>query len=313
MQHTRKPQNRHASPDRPPRQSPLARAEPRCAAALFDPDAQRRQGRRSRSRKLGLPYEGHRLSFAHNDQFTPEFLALNPNNKIPAILDPHGPGGQPLGLFESGAILIYLAEKTGKFLSSDPRRRIETLQWLMWQMGGVGPMLGQFGYFHTFAGKEIDDKRPLERYRAESARLLRVLDGQLAGRDWITGDILIADIAVAPWMRTMLTALPRRARPAGLGSAGTRLRVVRALRGPARRATRRAGPGGDPDVSRSGVQRKLNIPLESAAPRVRQATLFRRAQVRRGPPLPMSRPLWQKGPTDPDGAVPCPISPPAGR
>ena len=155
--------------------------------------------------ETGLPYEGHRLSFALNDQFTPEFLALTPNNKIPAILDPHGPGGQPLGLFESGAILIYLAEKTGKFLSSDPRRRIETLQWLMWQMGGVGPMLGQFGYFHTFAGKEIDDKRPLERYRAESARLLRVLDGHLAGRDWITGDFSIADIAVAPWIRTMLT------------------------------------------------------------------------------------------------------------
>lgn len=155
--------------------------------------------------ETGLPYEGHRLSFAENDQFTPEFLALNPNNKIPAILDPGGPGGEPLALFESGAILIYLAEKTGKFLPTDPRERLQTLQWLMWQMGGVGPMFGQLGYFHSFAGKEIEDKRPHERYRAEVERLLRVLDGQLGGRDWIVGAFSIADIAVAPWVRTLLT------------------------------------------------------------------------------------------------------------
>ncbi|MCC0078450.1 MAG: glutathione S-transferase N-terminal domain-containing protein [Rhodobacter sp.] len=155
--------------------------------------------------ETGLPYEGHRLSFAENDQFTPEFLSLNPNNKIPAILDPNGPGGKPLALFESGAILVYLAEKTGKFLSSDPVTRVQTLQWLMWQMGGVGPMFGQFGYFHAFAGKEIEDKRPVERYRAETERLLRVLDGQLDGRDWIVGDFSIADIATGPWVRTLLT------------------------------------------------------------------------------------------------------------
>lgn len=154
--------------------------------------------------EMGIPYEGHRLSFADNDQFTAEFLALNPNNKIPAILDPDGPGGQPLALFESGAILIYLAEKSGKFLSPDPIARMHTLQWLMWQMGGLGPMFGQLGFFHKFAGKEIEDRRPHERYRAESARLLAVLDGQLEGRDWIVGDYSIADMAVGPWVRTLV-------------------------------------------------------------------------------------------------------------
>ncbi len=153
--------------------------------------------------ELGLPYEGHRVNFGTNDQMTPEFLALNPNNKIPAILDPDGPGGQPLALFESGAILLYLAEKTGKLLPSDPALRWQAVQWLMWQMGGAGPMFGQLGFFHRFAGKEIEDKRPFERYRAESERLLKVLDGQLEGRDWIVGDYSIADIAVAPWVRSL--------------------------------------------------------------------------------------------------------------
>lgn len=153
--------------------------------------------------EMGIPYEGHRLSFAENDQLTPEFLALNPNNKIPAIIDPDGPGGQPVALFESGAILIYLAEKTGKFLSSDPIVRLHTLQWLMWQMGGVGPMFGQLGFFHKFAGREIEDKRPYERYRAESARLLKVLEGQLEGRDFVVGDYSIADMAIVPWVRTL--------------------------------------------------------------------------------------------------------------
>ncbi|WP_323036597.1 glutathione S-transferase N-terminal domain-containing protein [Pararhodobacter sp.] len=155
--------------------------------------------------ELAIPYEAHRLSFAEGDQFTPEFLALNPNNKIPAILDPNGPGGKPLALFESGAILIYLAEKAGRLIPADPVDRLLTLQWLMWQMGGVGPMFGQLGYFHTFAGKDIEDKRPFERYRAETARLLTVLDGQLEGRDWVTGEFSIADIAIAPWVRTVLT------------------------------------------------------------------------------------------------------------
>lgn len=155
--------------------------------------------------ELGLPYEAHLVSFDTRDQFSPEFLSLNPNNKIPAILDPDGPGGQPLALWESGAILIYLAEKTGRFLPSDPAKRYETLQWLMFQMGGIGPMFGQVGFFHLYAGKDFEDKRPRDRYVAESARLLGVLDQRLAGRDWIMGDqYTIADIAILPWVRNLV-------------------------------------------------------------------------------------------------------------
>ncbi|QEI06501.1 glutathione S-transferase [Pigmentiphaga aceris] len=154
--------------------------------------------------ELGLPYEPHRVAFDTNDQLSPEFLSLNPNNKIPAILDPNGPGGKPLALFESGAILIYLAEKTGKFLPQDPALRYETIQWLMFQMGGVGPMFGQLGFFHKFAGKEFEDKRPRDRYVAESRRLLGVLDKRLADRAWIMGDeYTIADIAIFPWVRLL--------------------------------------------------------------------------------------------------------------
>jgi GST-like protein len=155
--------------------------------------------------ETGLPYEPHLVSFDSSDQFSPEFLALNPNNKIPAIIDPHGPGGQPLALFESGAILVYLAEKTGQFCPKDPAARYETLQWLMWQMGGVGPMFGQLGFFHKFAGKDWEDKRPRDRYVAESKRLLAVLEQRLAGRDWIMGpEYTIADIAVFPWVRNLV-------------------------------------------------------------------------------------------------------------
>ncbi|MBO9678868.1 MAG: glutathione S-transferase N-terminal domain-containing protein [Acidovorax sp.] len=155
--------------------------------------------------ETGLPYEPHLVSFDSSDQFSPEFLALNPNNKIPAILDPNGPGGQPLALFESGAILVYLAEKTGQFLPKDPAARYETLQWVMWQMGGVGPMFGQLGFFHKFAGKDYEDKRPRDRYVAESQRLLGVLEQRLTGRDWIMGpEYTIADIAVFPWVRNLV-------------------------------------------------------------------------------------------------------------
>jgi GST-like protein len=155
--------------------------------------------------EIGLPYEAHLVSFDSNDQFSPEFLSLNPNNKIPAILDPHGPGGQPLPLFESGAILIYLAEKTGKLLPTDAARRYETLQWLMFQMGGIGPMFGQVGFFTIFAGKDYEDKRPRDRYVAESRRLLGVLNQRLQGRQWIMGDdYSIADIAIFPWVRNLL-------------------------------------------------------------------------------------------------------------
>jgi len=135
---------------------------------------------------------------------TPEFLSLNPNNKIPAILDPDGPGGKPLGLFESGAILVYLAEKSGQLLSQDAAERYQTLQWLMFQMGGVGPMFGQLGFFHKFAGKDYDDKRPRDRYVAESRRLVGVLDKHLAGREWIMDTYSIADIAIFPWVRNLI-------------------------------------------------------------------------------------------------------------
>ncbi|WP_199154570.1 glutathione S-transferase N-terminal domain-containing protein [Chromobacterium sp. ASV23] len=155
--------------------------------------------------ETGLPYEAHAVSFERNEQLSPEFLSLNPNNKIPAILDPNGPGGKPLALFESGAILIYLAEKTGKLLPADPARRYETLQWLMFQMGGIGPMFGQLGFFHKFAGKDYEDKRPRDRYVAESRRLLGVLEGRMAGRQWMMGDeYTIADIAIWPWVRNLV-------------------------------------------------------------------------------------------------------------
>lgn len=154
--------------------------------------------------EVGIPYEAHRVDIQANEQFSPEFLALNPNNKIPAILDPHGPGGQPLALFESGAILIYLAEKSGQLLPLDAVQRYETLQWLMWQMGGAGPMFGQVGFFTRYGGKDFEDKRPMQRYVNESKRLLGVLDLQLAGREWIMGDnYSIADIAVLPWIRCL--------------------------------------------------------------------------------------------------------------
>ena len=155
--------------------------------------------------EIGMPYEAHRVSFETQDQLTPEFMSLNPNNKIPAIIDPDGPGGQPLALFESGAILFYLAEKSGQLLAPGAAGRYETLQWLMFQMGGIGPMFGQLGFFHKFAGKAFEDKRPRDRYVAESRRLLAVLNQRLVGRDWIMGEAYtIADIAVFPWVRNLL-------------------------------------------------------------------------------------------------------------
>jgi GST-like protein len=155
--------------------------------------------------EASVPYEAHKVDFASNDQLSPEFLALNPNNKIPAIIDPAGPGGAPLALFESGAILIYLADKAGFGWPAAPAARYETIQWLMFQVGGVGPMFGQVGYFHKFAGRELEDKRPRDRYVAEARRLLGVLDRRLAGRAWIMGDdYTIADIAMFPWVRGLV-------------------------------------------------------------------------------------------------------------
>jgi GST-like protein len=155
--------------------------------------------------ELGLPYEPHLVSFDTNDQTSSEFLSLNPNNKIPAILDPNGPGGQPLALFESGAILVYLDDKTGQLIPQNAAARYETIQWLMWQMGGVGPMFGQLGFFHKFAGKDYEDKRPRDRYVTESKRLLGVLNQRLAGRAWVMGEqYTIADIAIFPWVRNLV-------------------------------------------------------------------------------------------------------------
>jgi GST-like protein len=155
--------------------------------------------------EIGLPYEPHLVALGKNETWTPEFLSLNPNGKIPAIIDPDGPDGAPLALFESGAILIYLAEKTGKLLPAEPARRYETIQWVFFQMAAIGPMFGQVGYFHKFAGRQIEDKRPLERYRAESKRLLGVLETRLAGRDWIMGeDYTIADISLLGWVRNLI-------------------------------------------------------------------------------------------------------------
>ncbi|WP_036139163.1 glutathione S-transferase N-terminal domain-containing protein [Luteibacter sp. 9135] len=156
--------------------------------------------------ELGLPYEVHLVDIMKNESKLPEFESLNPNGKIPAMIDPDGPGGIPLALSESGAMLLYLAEKTGRFLPQDPAKRWETIQWLFFQMGGIGPMFGQVGFFHKFAGREYEDKRPLERYVAEAKRLLGVLDRQLDGKAWIVGDeYTIADIATLGWVNTLLT------------------------------------------------------------------------------------------------------------
>ena len=155
--------------------------------------------------EIGLPYEAHTINIGKNETWTPEFLALNPNGKIPAIIDPDGPGGKPFGLWESAAILVYLAEKTGKLLPSDPARRIETLQWLFFQMAAIGPMFGQLGFFHKFAGKDYEDKRPRDRYRDETKRLLGVLETRLDGQHWIMGDAYtIADVATLGWVRNLV-------------------------------------------------------------------------------------------------------------
>jgi len=155
--------------------------------------------------ETGLPYEPHTVRFETNDNKSPEFMSLNPYAKIPAIIDPDGPGGKPLSLFESGAILIYLAEKTGQFLPQEPAARYETIQWLMFQMGGIGPMFGQVGFFNKFAGKEYEDKRPRDRYAGEAKRLLAVLNGRLANRSWMMGDTYtIADMAIFPWVRNLI-------------------------------------------------------------------------------------------------------------
>jgi GST-like protein len=154
--------------------------------------------------EIGLLYEVHLVDFNKDDQKTPEFLSLNPNGKIPAIIDPNGPGGKPLPMFESGAILQYLAEKTGKLIPHDEVRRWQTIQWVHFQIGGIGPMFGQVGFFHKFAGKDYQDKRPLQRYVNETKRLLGVMELHLAGRQWFMDDeYTIADISMLGWVRSL--------------------------------------------------------------------------------------------------------------
>lgn len=195
--------------------------------------------------ETGLPYEPHLVRFDSNEQLSPEFLSLNPNNKIPAIIDPDGPNGKALALFESGAILVYLAGKTGQLMPRDDAGRYETLQWLMWQMGGVGPMFGQLGFFHKFAGKDYEDKRPRDRYVAETKRLLGVLNERLQGRGWIMGkDYSIADIAVFPWVRN-LVGFYGAGELVGFGDFPEVQRVLDAF------------------VARPAVQRGLNIPARN--------------------------------------------------
>ena len=155
--------------------------------------------------EIGLPYEAHTINIMKNETWGAEFLSLNPNGKIPAIIDPDGPGGKPIGLFESGAILLYLADKTGKLIPADPAKRWETIEWVFFQMAAIGPMFGQLGFFYKFAGKDYEDKRPLKRYVDESTRLLGVLNTRLEGRQWIMGDeFTIADVAHVGWVRGLL-------------------------------------------------------------------------------------------------------------
>jgi GST-like protein len=194
--------------------------------------------------ETGLAYEPHLVDITQKESRTPEFLSLNPNGKIPAIIDPAGPGGEPLALFESGAILLYLADKSGQFMPAAPARRWECIQWLFFQMAAIGPMFGQVGYFNKFAGKDIADKRPLQRYVNESKRLLGVLDDRLAGRDWIMGDdYSIADIATLGWVNNLITFYEARELvdydrlahvPAWLERALARPAVARGLRIPRR-------------------------------------------------------------------------------
>lgn len=153
--------------------------------------------------EMEIPYEAHKVTLSDADVKSPEFLSLNPNNKIPAIIDPNGPDGAPIGLFESGAILLYLGKKSGKLIGANAAEKAKITQWLMFQMGGLGPMLGQLGFFWKFAGSEWEDKRPQQRYIDEAKRLLAVLEKELDGKDWIAGNYSIADIAIAPWLRAL--------------------------------------------------------------------------------------------------------------
>jgi GST-like protein len=193
--------------------------------------------------EIGLPYEAHYVDIGANESWTPEFLSLNPNGKIPAILDPNGPGGAPLSLFESGAILVYLGEKTGQLLPADPAQRYQTVQWVFFQMANVGPMFGQLGFFHKFAGREYEDKRPLKRYVDESSRLLGALEKRLERREWIMGEYTIADISMLGWVRNLV----------GFYEAGTLVQFDRLKSVPAWL---------ERGLARPAVERGLNVPIQ---------------------------------------------------
>ncbi len=194
--------------------------------------------------ETGLAYEPHLVDIQKEETRTPEFLTLNPNGKIPAIIDPDGPGGEPLALFESGAILLYLADKSGRFIPVEPARRWECIQWVFFQVGAIGPTFGQVGYFNKFAGREIADKRPLQRYVNESKRLLGVLDDRLRERRWIMGeDYTVADIATLGWVNNLISFYEARELvdydrlaqvPAWLDRALARPAVARGLQIPSR-------------------------------------------------------------------------------
>jgi GST-like protein len=147
--------------------------------------------------ELGLDYSVHPINITKDEQFAPDFLKISPNNKIPAVIDPEGPDGKPISVFESGAILLYLADKTGKFMPQDARTRYDALQWLMWQMGGFGPMLGQAHHFRRFAKEQVP--YAIERYSNETRRLYGVLDKHLQEAEYLAGDYSIADMATFPW------------------------------------------------------------------------------------------------------------------
>ena len=194
--------------------------------------------------EMGLAYEPHAINIGANETWIPEYLSLNPNGKIPAIIDPDGPGGVPIGLFESGAILQYLAEKTGLFLPADPARRYETIQWVYFQMAAIGPMFGQLGFFHKFAGKDYEDKRPRDRYAAETKRLLGVLDTRLRDRTWIMGDdYTIADIATIGWVRNLIGFYDAREITGYDAFGALDAWLKRALARPARNGSRKACGG----------------------------------------------------------------------
>jgi GSH-dependent disulfide-bond oxidoreductase len=235
--------------------------------------------------EIGLPYEAHLVDFGKGDQRTPEYLSLNPYGKIPAIIDPAGPGGKSLPLFESGAILLYLAEKTGKLMPADPAGRYETLEWLFFQMAAMGPMFGQVGYFHKFAGREIEDKRPLHRYRDEAKRILAIIEARLAERSWIMGDdYTIADISMLGWVRNLIgftrrvnSSTSRRSsiRPPGLNAA---------LRGPlfsAGSTFRRAWVADNPPLKRADRHKRPVLKAANArSPGRRLRSLVRQPAAR---------------------------------